>query len=353
MSAATAQSTESLASPLSRQVASSWLLSAGSPASRLLSPPSAAPVLPSLPPSTWIRTTTRPTSPSPPPPTAIPRPPPRPPPRRRSWMLDRSRSPPSRYLMLGRPPCARKCGRVRTSRSAPPPRHDLQTGRCEVEVELAVPEPCHRRHGGRDSEPAGTQPCVAHFEQGGQLRPEGRRVLTCTVYRVPHGVQPGLFRGGAFRPQPPRRSRHLDVVEPAQRHDQLAHRIQSADRQPGVHRRHRFLGGAPVAHLQVHRDGRGLEGLDRVPRRRCHGGHLLLDVPAALQRGLPVTGADADGGPDVGELGLDLEPRLTADEDLWGGTAHDDLPDGSAEGLWQTPGRLAQGGSGQTDRTTS
>ena len=96
---------------------SSWLLSACSPCPSPASPPNAAArAAAARRRAAWMRTTTiRPTSPSPPPPTAMPRPPPMPrrPDRRdgpgRSRNL-RSRSPPSRYLILGRPP-----GRVRTS----------------------------------------------------------------------------------------------------------------------------------------------------------------------------------------------------------------------------------------------
>src|SRR3954471_5021943 len=108
MSAATAQSTEALASPPSRQLASSAELSAVSPAPSPARPPRAAPVPLPPPPINWKSTiTTRPTSPMPPPPTAMPRPPPRrPPPPRRSRTLDVSTLAFSRYLMLGGPPVA-------------------------------------------------------------------------------------------------------------------------------------------------------------------------------------------------------------------------------------------------------
>ena len=56
MSATTAQSTESFASPLSSQACSSWLLSACSPWPRLPRPPSAAPTSPPPPPSSWMST---------------------------------------------------------------------------------------------------------------------------------------------------------------------------------------------------------------------------------------------------------------------------------------------------------
>src|SRR4051794_11422356 len=139
MSAATAQSTELLAAPLSRHFAFSWLLSAVSPAPRPLSPPKDEPVPPPPPPSTWMSTTTTsPTSPSPPPPTAIPRPPPKPPPRR-SWTLDRSMSPPSRYLMLGRPPGCSEDLPVRLGDREPHLHRavHLLTGRREVQVRPA------------------------------------------------------------------------------------------------------------------------------------------------------------------------------------------------------------------------
>ncbi len=58
---------------------------------------------------------------------------------------------------------------------------------------------------------------------------------------------------------------------------------------------------------------------------------------------LPVAGPDADGAPDVGQFRLDQQQGLATDQhlrsgDLRGGTVHDDLPDGSAEGLSQTGG---------------
>ena len=63
-------------------------------------------------------------------------------------------------------------------------------------------------------------------------------------------------------------------------------------------------------------DGAGLHRLDRVPGRRDDGGHLRLGGLAALQRRLPVAGAHADGDPDVGELRLDQQDGLAADDDL-------------------------------------
>src|SRR5215207_8342454 len=141
MSATTAQSTESLASPLSLHACSSWLLSAFSPWPRPPRPLSADPTSPPPPPNNWMRRkTTTPATPSPPPPTATPRPPirppPNPPPPRRSRTLDVSRLPPSRYLMSGRPPA-----RVR---SAP---EDLRLGfgHREPDLDRAAHFRPHRR----------------------------------------------------------------------------------------------------------------------------------------------------------------------------------------------------------------
>src|SRR3712207_4321442 len=117
MSATTAQSSDSLASPPVRHCCSSSVLSAVCPSPSPLNWPSAAPVPPSPPPPrTWNSTSTRtPTRPSPPPPTARPRPPPIPPPRR-SCTPDGSRSAPSLYFMAGHPPgrVARRDGAIRS-----------------------------------------------------------------------------------------------------------------------------------------------------------------------------------------------------------------------------------------------
>src|SRR3954462_13044323 len=141
MSATTAQSTDSLASPLSSQDCRSRLLSAVWP---LPSPPRtparSAVEPPPPPPSTCTRTTTaKPTRPRPPPPTASPRPPPRPPPPpRRSCTADVSRLPPSRYLIAARPPPG-----VRTPGGAPPS-GQVQAGRSRCRP-ATLPPPLLRR----------------------------------------------------------------------------------------------------------------------------------------------------------------------------------------------------------------
>src|SRR5829696_5928483 len=301
MSATTAQSTEVLASPLSSQARSSWLLSACSPCPRPANPPSAAPVPPSPPPAS-CRTTTmsRPTRPSPPPPTAMPRPPPSPPPRpRRSWTLDVSRRPPSRYLILRRPllECSRAEEAVVRRRHGEPDLDravHLLAGWREVEVDLAVLEPCHRGDGPRDSEPAAAQPGVAHLQQRGELRAEGRGVLPGPVHGVADGVQPGPLDRRAVGAQPPPWSGHVDVVQPPQLDHQVPDGVQPADGEPGLQRGDRLSRCPAVAHLQVDGRGAGVHRLQRVPRRPCDGGHLRLGGLAALQGRLPVAGAHAD-----------------------------------------------------------
>src|SRR5829696_4213125 len=265
MSATTAQSTEVLASPLSSQACSSRLLSACSPCPSPASPPRPAPVPPSPPPASWRTTTmSRPTRPSPPPPTAMPRPPPSPPPRpRRSWTLDVSRRPPSRYLILRRPfleNSRAEQGAVRRRHGEPDLDRavHLLAGWREVEVDLAVLEPCHRGDGPRDSEPAAAQPGVAHLQQCGELRAEGRGVLPGPVHGVADGVQPGPLDRRAVGVQPPPGPGHVDVVQPAEVDHQVSDGVQPPDGEPGLHGGDRLARRPAVAHLQVDRRGAGL-----------------------------------------------------------------------------------------------
>src|SRR4051812_35328313 len=327
MSATTAQSTESLASPLSWQVCSSWLLSACSPCPRSPSPPSAAPV-PPPPPRTWKRTTiTSPTRPSPPPPTATPRPPPsRPPPPRRSWTLEMSRFPPSRYLISATP----RPGAGSSSEDLPVglghrEAHlhravHLLAGRRGIELRRAL-EPCHRRHGPRDSEATAGRTHVADLEQRREFRAERRGVVAGAVHGVPHRVEPRPCHHRAVAAQPPVPAVDLHVVQPAERDDEVPDGLRPPERQPGVHRGDRLAGRAAVAHLQVHRDRRRLGGLHGVAGGGHDRHHLGLPGGAPLERRVAVPRAGADGHADVRELRLHQQVCLTADGHLRNGTA--------------------------------
>ena len=151
---------------------------------------------------------------------------------------------------------------------------------------------------------------------------------------------------GLSRAQPPDRAGDLDVVEPAERDHQLADGVEPPQGQPGVQRGHRLAGSAAVAHLEVHRHPGGLGELDGVAGGGHDRRHLVLPGAAPLERGLPVTGAHPHGDVDVGDLRVDDEERLAADDHLRSddlGTAHAEPPGEWDRAVWRTRLRLSDG----------